>query len=126
MSAGLKKHTETARGKRILGKSLTRYVRCAPRKVRLVVDLIRGKAAGDALIILQFTQRPSAVPYVTRALKAAIASAKEVHPEPETLLVSEAIVDEAPMMKRTRPASMGRAVRVRKRQSHIFLALAES
>lgn len=125
MAAGLSKHTTTSRGEKIIGKSTTRYVRCAPRKVRLVIDLIRYKTAGEALEILRFTHRPSAVPYVTKALKAAIASASEVHPEPEDLVVAEAIVDEAPMMKRIRPASMGRAVRVRKRQSHIFIALAE-
>jgi large subunit ribosomal protein L22 len=125
MAAGLSKKTETSKGQPIVGKSMTRFVRCAPRKVRLVVDLIRGKSAGEALEILEFTQRPSAVPFVKNALKAAIASAGEVHPEPMELTVAEAIVDEAPMMKRIRPASMGRAVRIRKRQSHIFLALAE-
>lgn len=119
------KKTTTNQGKAILGKSLTRNVRCSPRKVRLVVDLIRSKKAGDALNILAFTQRPSAVPYVTRALKAAIASARDVHPDPESLFVGEAIVDDAPMIKRIRPASMGRAVRVRKRNSHIYLALTE-
>lgn len=116
----------TNTGKRIVGKSLTRYVRCSARKVRLVVDLIRNKQAGEALDILAFTHRPSAVPFVTRALKAAIASAGQTHPEPEALRVGEAIVNDAPQIKRIRPASMGRAVRVRKRNSHIFLALTES
>lgn len=126
MAAGLTKKTETSTGKAIIGKSMTRYVRCSPRKVRLVANLIRNKTAGDALAILEFTQRPSAVPFVKNALKAAIASAGEKHPEPLNLVVAEAIVDDAPMMKRIRPASMGRAVRVRKRQSHIFVALAEA
>lgn len=112
--------------KPIHGKSLTRYVRCAPRKVRLVIDLIRGKSAGEALEILRFTQRPSAVPYVKNAVLAAVASARETHPDPESLIIGEAIVNEAPMIKRIRPASMGRAVRIRKRQSHIHIALTES
>jgi large subunit ribosomal protein L22 len=116
----------TNKGERIVGKSMTRYARCAPRKVRLVVDLIRNKRAGEALDILAFTQRPSAVPYVLNALKAAIASAGEKFPEPTNLVIGEAIVDDAPMIKRIRPASMGRAVRVRKRNSHIFLALTEN
>ncbi len=118
--------TVTNNSKQILGKSLTRFARCSPRKVRLVVDLIRNKQAGEALNILAFTQRPSAVPFVLRGLKAAIASAAEKHPQPETLFVGEAIVDDAPQIKRIRPASMGRAVRVRKRNSHIFLALTEN
>lgn len=125
MAPGLSKKKVAANGEEIIGKAITRFVRCAPRKVRLVVDLIRNKKAGEALEILQFTQRPSAVPFVFRTLKAAIASAAERHPEPETLVIREAIVDEAPMIKRIRPASMGRAVRVRKRNSHIFLALTE-
>lgn len=116
----------TNNGKRIVGKSLTKNVRCAPRKTRLVVDLIRNKSADQALEILAFTHRPSAVPYVTAALKAAIASAAQNHPEPVNLIITEAIVNEATTMKRIRPASMGRAVRVRKRQSHIFLALTEA
>lgn len=126
MAAGLMKRQETARGHRILGKAIQRYVRCAPRKVRLVADLIRGKSAGEGLEILAFTQRPSAVPFVTNALKAAMASASEVHPQPENLVIEEIIIDEAPMIKRIRPASMGRAVRVRKRNSHIYVALADS
>ncbi len=126
MSAGLTKKTVTSTGKKILGKSMSRYVRCSPRKVRLVADLVRGKRVDEAMEILMFTQRPSAQPFVLRGLKAAVASASEYHPEPESLKVAEIIVDDAPMMKRIRPASMGRAVRVRKRQSHIFIALAEA
>ncbi|MBI1292737.1 50S ribosomal protein L22 [bacterium] len=118
--------TVTNTAKPIVGKSLTRFARCSARKVRLVVDLIRNKNAGEALTILAYTQRPSAVPFVLRGLKAAIASAGQNHPEPTNLIVGEAIVNDAPMIKRIRPASMGRAVRVRKRNSHIFLALTEN
>ena len=124
--AKIQAKTETNKGARIVGKSLTKNVRCGPRKVKMVVDLIRYKTAGEALDLLTFTQRPSAVPYVQRALKAAVASAAQVHPEPEKLVIGEAIVNTAPMMKRIRPASMGRAVRVRKRQTHLFLALTEA
>ncbi len=126
MAAGLSKKKETAKGQPIVGKSMTRFVRVAPRKVRLVADVIRGKTVGEALETLEFMHRPSAVPAMTKALKAAVASASEVHPQPENLVVAEAIIDEAPMLKRIRPAAMGRAVRIRKRQSHIFLALAET
>lgn len=123
--AKIQAKVETNNGKNIIGKSLTRHIHCSPRKIRLVVDLIRNKKAGDALGILAFTQRPSAVPYVERALKAAIASAGQNHPSPENLTVGECIVNAGVMMKRMRPASMGRAVRVRKRQTHLFLALTE-
>ncbi len=117
--------TKTNDGREIQGKSLARFVRCSARKARIVMDLIRGKTAGEALEILQFTQRPSAVPYVRRSLLAAIASARETHPQPESLVIGEALVDDAPMIKRIRPASMGRAVRIRKRQCHIQIALTE-
>ncbi|CAN5377499.1 50S ribosomal protein L22 [soil metagenome] len=122
----IKVKVETANGKAIVGKSQTRNIRCAPRKVKLVVDLIRNKTVGNALDILTFTHRPSATPYVIRALKAAAASAAQKHPEPDSLVIGEAIVNCAPMLKRIRPASMGRAVRVRKRQTHLFLALTEN
>jgi large subunit ribosomal protein L22 len=121
----LKHRYNTNDGREIIGRSLTRFARCSPRKVRLVVDTIRNKTVAEALEILQFTQRPSAVPYVTKALKAAVASAREFNSTPEELVIGEAIVNEAPTMKRIRPASMGRATRVRKRQSHIFLGLTE-
>ncbi len=117
--------TLTNDGREIRGKSLARFVRCSARKARYVVDAIRGKTAGEALEILQFNQRPSAVPYVRRSLLAAIASAREVHPHPESLIIGEAIVNDAPMIKRIRPAAMGRAVRIRKRQCHIQIALVE-
>ncbi len=121
----LKYRYETNDNRRIVGRCLTRYVRCSPRKVRLVADLIRNRTAGEALGILRFTQRPSAVPFVEKALKAAMASAKEVHPDPDSLVVGEVIVNDAPMLKRIRPATMGRAVRIRRRQSHIFIGLTE-
>lgn len=119
----LQKHEKTARGEVILGKCMVKYVHTSARKVRLVADLIRGKSVAEAKEVLAFTQRPSAVPHVLKALKAAEASAAEVVGDTGELVVSEIIINDAPMMKRIRPASMGRAVRVRKRQCHIFLAL---
>ena len=121
----MKYRYETNDGRKIVGRSLTRYVRCAPRKVRFVIDAIRDKRVDEAQEILAYTMKPSAAPAVSKALKAAVDSAKDVHPEPESLVVGEAIVNDAPMLKRIRPAAMGRAVRIRKRQSHIFLGLTE-
>lgn len=123
MPSKLKDHDYTLDGREIVAKAYARYVRCSARKVRYVVDAIRGKSVGEAEEILAFTARPSAVPHITKVLKAAVAAANQKGVNPITLRVGEVIVNDAPMMKRMRPASMGRAVRVRKRNSHIFLAL---
>lgn len=119
----LQKHTTTQDGMPIVAKTLARYVRCSPRKLRFVADEIRYKTAGEALELLDFTHRPSAVPHLRKALVAAMNAAKDYYPEPSELVIGELIINDAPMMKRIRAASMGRAVRIRKRQSHIFLAL---
>lgn len=96
------------------------------RKARLVLDMIRGKRAGEALSILAVTHRPSAVPAVTQVLKSAIANARGAEvPEPEELVVSSCFADGAMMLKRLRPAPMGRGVRVRKRTCHITIRLDE-
>ncbi|MBI5154972.1 50S ribosomal protein L22 [Candidatus Poribacteria bacterium] len=116
----------TADGRTVISRSITRYVRCSPRKVALVAELIRNKPVRVALETLRFTQRPSAVPAVERALKSARANAVDLVADPDDLIVAEVKVETAPMLKRIRPASMGRAVRVRKRLSHIRVALAES
>ena len=116
---------ETNDNKKIIGQSTTRFVRCAPRKVRLIADMIRNKPVWEAMEILRFTHRPSAVPHVEKALKAAVAAAQEIHPNPQSLDVGEIIINEAKMIKRMRAASMGRAVPIRKRNSHIFVALTE-
>lgn len=121
----LQKHITTSRGNLILGKCMVKHVHTSARKVRLVADLIRGKSVDEAKEILAFTTRPSAQPHVLKALKAAEAAAAEKVGETGELIVEEIIVNDAPMMKRIRPASMGRAVRVRKRQCHIFIALTQ-
>ena len=123
MPSKLKDHQITLDGRDIVAKSYVRNSGCAPRKLRLLGDTIRNKGVLQALEILAFSNRPSARPTLEKALKAAIAAAREQNIDPGTLVVGELIVNEAPMLKRIRAASMGRAVRVRKRQSHLFLAL---
>ena len=115
----------TQDGRRVVSKSITRYVHCAPRKMAIIADMIRDKPVVEALEILQFTHRPSAIPFVERTLKSAIANAQNIAPDPYELVVGEIRVETAPMLKRIRPASMGRAVRVRKRMSHISILLTE-
>ncbi|MDX1971514.1 MAG: 50S ribosomal protein L22 [Candidatus Sumerlaeia bacterium] len=124
----------TQSGEVVVSRASAKYIHCAPRKIKLVADQIRNKTVTEALEILNFLHRPSAVPYVLRVLDSAVANAEKkaeegqiaVIPEPDKLVIGEIRVEGAPMMKRIRPASMGRAVRIRKRLSHIHLKLIES
>lgn len=104
-------------------KSVLRFVRVAPRKARSVVDLIRGKSAAEALVLLKFTPRHAAR-VVEKVLKSAVANAaqKEMG-DVDALWISKAFVDGGPTMKRMQPRAMGRANIIRKRTSHITLAL---
>ena len=100
-------------------KAIARTVRIAPRKVRLVVDLIRGKKIGEAVAILRLTPK-AASPVVEKVLKSAIANAEHNYEmDVENLIVSEVFVDEGPTMKRFRPRAQGRASAINKRTSHI-------
>ena len=104
-------------------KAVLKFVRVAPRKARLVVDLIRGKNAAEALTILKFTPRHAAK-VVEKILKSAVANAaqKEMG-DVDGLWVSKVCVDGGPTMKRMQPRAMGRANTIRKRTSHITLIL---
>ncbi len=104
-------------------KAVLRFVRVAPRKARLVIDLIRGKNAAEALTILKFTPRHAAK-VIEKVLKSAVANAaqKEMG-DVDDLWVSRALVDGGPVMKRMEPRAMGRANIIRKRTSHITLIL---
>jgi len=104
-------------------KAIARYVRVSPRKARLVVDLIRGKSAGEAANILRFTPK-GAAEVVAKVLDSAVANAEHnLKVKPETLYVSAAFVDEGPTLKRIRPRAMGRAFKIRKRTSHITVVV---
>jgi len=107
-------------------KATARTVRIAPRKVRLVVDLIRGKKIGEAVAILQLTPR-AASPIVEKVLKSAIANAEHNYEmNVEDLIVSEVFVDEGATLKRFRPRAQGRASAINKRTSHITVVVAEN
>jgi large subunit ribosomal protein L22 len=101
-----------------------RYLRGSAQKVRLVANLIRGKSAQDAVHILDVTNK-AAAQHVQKCLKSAIANAenRDDHVDVDRLYVKEIFVDGGPMFKRIRPAPMGRAFRVLKRQSHITIKL---
>lgn len=106
-------------------KAIAKTVRIAPRKVRLVVDLIRGKQIGEAMAILKFTPK-AASPVVEKVLKSAIANAEHNYDlDLENLYVSEAYVNEGPTMKRFRPRAKGSASPINKRTSHITIVVSE-
>ncbi|WP_100405999.1 50S ribosomal protein L22 [Bacillus solitudinis] len=106
-------------------KAVAKQIRIAPRKVRLVVDLIRGKQVGEAIAILRHTPK-SASPVVEKLLNSAIANAEHNYEmEPNNLVISEVFVDEGVTLKRFRPRAMGRASRINKRTSHITLVVTE-
>jgi len=102
------------------------FVRVSPQKARLVVDLIRGQQAGQAITTLRTTNKRIA-PTVEKVLKSAIANAQNRSQDVDVdrLYVSEAYVHEGPRMKRIRPAPMGRAYRYQRRMAHIVVKVAE-
>lgn len=100
-----------------------RFLRMSPRKVRLMVDLIRGMKAMDAMKQLQFSKRDAARP-VYKLLASAVANAQHnSNLNPETLVIKTAFVDGGPILYRSMPRAQGRATPIRKRTSHITLVL---
>ena len=106
-------------------KAIARTVRIAPRKARLVLDLIRGKQVGEAIAILNYTPK-AASPIIEKVLKSAMANAEHNYDmDVNTLVVSEAYANEGPTLKRFRPRAMGRASAINKRTSHITIVVSE-
>ncbi|GAX89316.1 50S ribosomal protein L22 [Effusibacillus lacus] len=106
-------------------KAIARNIRIAPRKVRLVVDLIRGKKIGEAIAILKHTPK-AASPVVEKLLKSAVANAENNHNmDVDNLVISQIFVDQGPTLKRFRPRAQGRATRIHKRTSHITVVVSE-
>ncbi len=109
-------------------KAIARQVRMSPRKVRLVVDQIRGKSVNDAYAILQFSKKAAADP-VSKTLRSAVAKALYRAQDSgdvldvDALTITTAFVDEGPTQKRWRAAAMGRAAPLRKRTSHITVVV---
>ncbi len=106
-------------------KAVLRYARLAPRKVRRVTDIIKGKRAGEAMVALKFMPYRSAKT-LAKLLKSAMANAEQKKvTDPETMKIKTAVVDQGPSMKRVMPRAMGRANIIKKRTSHITLILSE-
>jgi large subunit ribosomal protein L22 len=109
-------------------KAIARFARIAPRKARVVANLVRGRSAQEAQSMLKFT-RKSAAAVVAKLLDSAIANAKQKDDavDLESLFIATIYVDKAPtkFQRRWRPRAMGRATRITKGTSHITLVLGE-
>ena len=106
-------------------KANRRYARIAPRKVQIVLDLIRNKPVDVAMAILKNTPK-AACEYLEKLLASAIANAENNHSmSKDSLYVAECYVTPGPTLKRIRPRAQGRAYRIEKRMSHITIVLDE-
>ena len=107
-------------------RATAKFIRVTPQKARLVIDLIRGKNAGQAINILRFTKKRVSG-QVEKVLRSAIANAEQKSEgvDVDRLVVSRAYVNEGPRVKRVRPAPMGRAYRYQRRMSHITVVVEE-
>ncbi len=105
-------------------KAKLRFTRMAPRKARLVADMIRGKTSEEALNLLSFTPKAAARTLV-KLLKSAVANATQKKVDVDRLYVKTIMVDQGPTMKRFMPRALGRATTIRKRTSHITIVLDE-
>ena len=104
-------------------KAKAKYVRIAPRKARLVADEVRGKSYEEAVALLQFTNKRAAR-IIGDVVESAAANAEHNDDvDPYELFVQEIRVDDGPTIKRYRARAMGRATMIRKRTSHISVAL---
>ena len=101
-----------------------RFARIAPRKARLVMDMIRGMGCDAAVATLNFSPQRAAS-MISGVLKSAIANANEQEADMPSLFVSEARVDAGPIIKRWRPKDRGRAHPIAKRTSHLIVKVAE-
>ena len=107
-------------------RALLRHTRTAPRKARLIANLIRGKNVNDAINILQFTRKRVANTF-QKLLKSAIANAEENHKviDVEELVIKNVRVDEGVTWKRHMPRARGTSTKIEKKTSHITLVLEE-
>lgn len=107
------------------GRAILRYIRISPRKVRIVLNLIRNKRVEEAIGILRNTQK-AASPILLKILNSAIANAVNNNGlDMDDLYIKEAYADQGPTLKRIRPRAQGRANRINKRTSHITIIVKE-
>ena len=109
----------------MVSKAIHKYMRISPKKVRLILDLIRKKNVEDAFTILNATRKRSS-PLVAQLLKSAVANASEKgHSDTENLYVKKAVANPGPVLKRFRPRAMGRATSRKRRMTHVTIELEE-
>jgi len=112
----------------MVSKAIARFARISPRKARVVINLVRGRQAGEALQLLEFTPK-AAAPLVKKLIESAVANARTQTPgvDVDALFIETAFVDKAPNshMRRWRPRAMGRATQIQKGMSHITIELSE-
>lgn len=107
------------------GRAILKYARISPRKVKIVLDLIKGKGIEEAYGILRYTPK-SASEFLIKLLKSAESNASNNNGlNRDELYVAEAYADQGPTLKRIMPRAQGRAFRIKKRTSHITLVLKE-
>jgi large subunit ribosomal protein L22 len=120
--------TVSTRNANMISQASANYSRVSPRKARMIVNLVRGKDAAEALQMLEFVPKAGA-PFVKKLIASAIANAKVKRPDVDVdaLYISSASVDKGPNqhMRRWRPRAMGRATRITKGVSHIRIELDE-
>ena len=104
--------------------AVLKFARISPRKVKIVLDLIRNQDADKAMAILKFTPK-SACEYLEKLLASAIANAENKEMDVSRLYVAECLVCPGPILKRIRPKDHGRAPRILKRTSHVTIVLKE-
>ena len=106
-------------------KAILRYARISPRKVKVVLDIIRGKDVATAAAILKHAPK-AACEYLEKLLKSAVANAENNHHmDVSKLYIAECHVSQGPILKRIRPRAQGRAFGIQKKTSHVTLVLKE-
>ena len=110
-------------------QACSRYVRQSPRKIRIVIDEVRGKKVGEALNYLHFSPKKGSE-VIEKTLRSAVSNllqkAEDANIDPDGLIVSKAFVNGGPHMKRFRPASMGRISRLNKPTSHVTVVVSDA
>ncbi len=109
----------------ILATAKATYIRIAPRKVQIVLDLIRNKPTEQAMAILKHTPKAACEP-LEKLLKSALANAEVKDMDLTKLYVSKCLVTQGPTLKRMRPRARGSSNRINKKSSHIFIELSEA
>jgi large subunit ribosomal protein L22 len=106
-------------------RAVARFVRMSPRKVRLIMDQVRGKKVDEALNMLSFSPQKGAR-ILKKLIHSAVANAEQnSNMDVDALFIKRVFADEGPTLKRWRPRALGRATRIRKRTSHLTVVLDE-